>query len=129
MVDTNQVSTPPHAVAGLVGLSVSFTPNGVATMHTPGPWTVDTDSDTVLGPKSNVVAQCPGYSRRSDNPLHMAQGSREDNALLIAQAPNMLDLLTESLMYVEECEEFHDKASRTLSKRIRAAIEAINPTA
>jgi len=66
-------------------------------MHTPGPWTVDTDSDTVLGPRGNVVAQCPGYSRRSDNPLHMAQGSREANALLIAASPALLAACKQAL--------------------------------
>lgn len=92
-------------------------------MHTPGPWTA-----------------CPRNARTSYrietkgtgndlSPIADVDGpDAAPNARLIAQSPNLLDLLTESLMYVEECEEFHDKASRTLSKRIRAAIEAINPT-
>jgi len=44
------------------------------------------------------------------------------NARLIATAPELLELLAESLMYVEECEQFHKPECRTLSKRIRAAI-------
>ncbi len=37
-------------------------------------------------------------------------------------APDMMALLEESLMYVEECEQFHKPACRTLSKRIKAVL-------
>jgi hypothetical protein len=37
-------------------------------------------------------------------------------------APDMMALLEESLMYVEECEQFHKPGCRTLSKRIKAAL-------
>lgn len=101
-------------------------------MHTPGPW----KPTTTYGESTNepFIVWCDGvgaaiahvYNRSemgSDN--HATQRA---NARLIAQAPNLLDLLTESLMYVEECEGYHKESCRTLSKRIRAAIEAINPT-
>lgn len=114
--------TPPtHPLAPetvLAGLSVSFTPNGVAQMHTPGPWTVD--DSTLIIPANGGGSVAEAYGDTTEQ--------AEANARLIAQSPNLLDLLTESLMYVEECEEFHKESCRTLSKRIRAAIEAINPT-
>jgi hypothetical protein len=43
---------------------------------------------------------------------------------LVDSAPTMLELLEESIMYVEECEQFHKPGCRTLSKRIRAAIKS-----
>lgn len=103
-------------------------------MHTPGPWTHDpevTDPDT-LNTAPEVSATLPNGDTRyicrmfGTDPQVIEES--QANARLIAQAPNLLDLLTESLMYVEECEEYHKESCRTLSKRIKAAIEAINPT-
>ena len=60
------------------------------TKHTPGPWNVK-DSDTVVGPAGNVVAECCGYSDKATTPEQQAQGGRESNARLIAAAPELLE--------------------------------------
>lgn len=87
-------------------------------MYTPGPWTVE--DSTLIIPANGGGSVAEAYGDTTDEQVA--------NARLIAQAPTILDLLTESLMYVEECEEYHKESCRTLSKRIKAAIEAINPT-
>lgn len=98
-------------------------------MHTPGPWT----AYNKIG--NRILQTWRVGSESTEQPCGICKldesltGDQEvANARLIAQAPTMLDLLTESLMYVEECEEFHKESCRTLSNRIRAAIKAINPT-
>ena len=68
--------------------------------HTPGPWRVS-GSDTVVGLKGNVVAECCGYSVHAKDPAQRAQGGRESNARLIAAAPELLAALRSLVVEVE----------------------------
>jgi len=68
--------------------------------HTPGPWSVK-DSDTVVGPAGNVVAECCGYSVKATTPEQQSQGGREANARLIAAAPELLTACKAANLLIE----------------------------
>ena len=94
-----------------------------APKHTPGPWVVDKAPSTLGGNGFTVraggaiiCAAFPGASTDRIEPV------AELNARLIASAPDMLELLTLALPYVEEGEEFSAAHKRGLSARIRAAL-------
>ncbi len=73
--------------------------------HTPGPWRVS-ESDTVVGPSGNVVAECCGYSVQATDAAQRKQGGREANARLIAAAP---DLLAALRSLFENCAMIHSQ--------------------
>jgi hypothetical protein len=57
------------------------------------------------------------------NPCGLARTVRQLSAGPLEQAaPDLLELVTLALPYVEEGEEFNHPAKRTLSKRIKAAL-------
>ena len=92
-------------------------------MHTPGPWKAlkrgVNDEHVILPLERHRSAESWYIASTTGNVPEDAA-----NARLIAQAPELLTLLEESLIYVEECESFHKESCRTLSARIKAAIHA-----
>jgi hypothetical protein len=91
--------------------------------HTPGPWTIQQCGDDFW---IDVPAPAPMH-RRDICRLSFNNPDNNSNSRLIGSAPDLLDLLTDALPYVEEGEEFNKPGCRHLSKKIRAAIERIAP--
>lgn len=95
--------------------------------HTPGPWRV-IGSDTVVGPKGNVVAECCGYSDHAKDPTQQAQGGRESNASLIAAAPDLvaaLELMVRADEAIERGEGLPSDRAMLRIAALDAAAEAL----
>lgn len=114
---------PPHALTGLGWLSVSFTPNGVSQMHTPGPWTAYNahGSTTLRSWRIEERNTTPGIGRPVATVANEDQGRSGDeqvaNARLIAASPALLKALTELVNFAAP----HSPGSKYIASA-RAAI-------
>ena len=89
--------------------------------HTPGPWIAVGAWVEVPNDKVPDICTCdPAAIGQEKLPRTHAQQCA--NARLIAAAPDLLELLTLAMPYVEEGEEFNAAHKRDLSLSIRAAI-------
>ena len=93
--------------------------------HTPGPWKVQSAREGALRELEIIAPLDCGHQ------IIIGQHTGVDcltvaNARLIAAAPEMLELLTLALPYIDESEQFNAPHKKTLSKRVRAIIGEVS---
>ena len=97
------------------------------TKHTPGPWEVD---ERILAgqrqPNFRIFAANQVCELTTPEGFYRSPAETEANARLIAAAPEMLELLTLALPYIDESEQFNAPHKKTLSKRVRAIIGEVS---
>lgn len=100
------------------------------TKHTPGPWFADDSARLVYshGPSRGLTGNaedCPAIVKYDD-----VISRKKADLLLIAAAPDLLDLLAMALPYVEEAENdpaYKPGTVAKLARNMRALIERVDP--
>jgi len=99
----------------------------MAAPHTQGPWAVnEADGSIIYSVKTEDAVALYGQGADDDDAAFSdSEDERFANACLIAAAPDLLDLLTLALPYVETAADdpaFKPGLVNALAQRIRAAI-------